>query len=111
MQSNEMNTLYDVLNTLKQRNINTEFSWQRNALYVNDKAYDPSSLQIVKTYRFEGESDPDDAAILYIIKADDGLIGYSIDAYGVNSNYDEAYDNFIRQIPIAGHDEQIAFEL
>lgn len=111
MQSNEMNTLYDVMNTLKQKNIDIEFAWQQNALYANDKAYNPASLQIVKTYRFEGESDPDDQAILYIIKTMDGLIGYNIDAYGVNSNYDQAYDNFIRQIPILGHDEQIEFEL
>lgn len=111
MQPGEMNTLYEVLNTLKQRNIDAEFLWKSDALYANDKAYDPKALQILKTYRFEGETDPDDAAILYVIKTSDGLIGYSIDAYGVNSNYDEAYDNYIRQIPIAGHDEQIAFEL
>lgn len=111
MHSNEMNTLYDVLNKLKEKKIDIEFAWKENALIANDKRYQPNELQILKTFRFEGESDPDDSAILYIINATDGLIGYSIDAYGVNSNYDEAYDNFIRQISIIGHDEQIEFEL
>ena len=34
-------------------------------------------------YRFEGESDPDDNAILYIIETNDGTKGTLVDAYGV----------------------------
>ena len=61
----------------------------------NGKFYKPEDLTIIKTYRFEGESDPSDASILYVIEANDGLIGYSIDAYGVYSNHeDDGYDDF-----------------
>jgi hypothetical protein len=42
-----------------------------------------------------------------------GLIGYSLDAYGTYSSHENelGYDNFIRQIPEAGHAEQLIFEL
>ena len=45
--------------------------------------YKPEEIQIVNFYRFEGESDPDDNAILYIIETNDGTKGPLLDAYGV----------------------------
>ncbi len=45
--------------------------------------YKPEQIQIVNFYRFEGESDPDDNAILYVIETNDGAKGTLIDAYGV----------------------------
>jgi len=70
-------------------------------------------LTIIKTFRFEGDSNPSDSSVLYIIEAKDGLIGYSIDAYGVYSNHDdeEGYDNAIRNINVEDRDEQLFFDL
>ena len=66
---------------------------------------------IIKTYRFEGDSDPSDSSILYLIEANDGLVGYSIDAYGVYSNHDDVnYDEFIRKINVSERDEQEIFK-
>jgi hypothetical protein len=45
--------------------------------------YKPEQIQIVNFFRFEGESDPDDNAILYVIETNDGTKGTLIDAYGV----------------------------
>ena len=42
---------------------------------------------ILKTYRFEGESDPAGQAIFYLLKANDGTIGHCIDAYGFYSSH------------------------
>jgi len=44
--------------------------------------YSPDQIQVVNFYRFEGESDPDDNAILYIIETADGTRGTLVDAYG-----------------------------
>ena len=75
------------------------------------KFYKPNELKIIRTYRFEGNSDPSDSSILYLLEANDGKVGYSIDAYGVYSNHDDAlYDDFIRKIPMEERDEQIIFE-
>jgi len=112
-QKDEMNTLSQVMNKLSGKGYDTEFRWSDDNFLYNDNAYKPDDLTIIKTYRFEGVSDPSDTSILYLIKTNDGNIGYSLDAYGVYSNHDdeEGYDNFIRQIPIKDNEEQLLFEL
>ncbi len=68
----------------------------------------------MKTFRFEGASKSlGYVHPLYVIRANDGMTGYSLDAYGVYSSHENegGYDNFIRQIPQSGHDEQLLFEL
>jgi hypothetical protein len=109
----EMNTLSQILNKLTVKGYDNEFRWTKEGFTFNGKYYQPEDMTIVKTYRFEGESDPSDMSILYLIKANDGVIGYSLDAYGVYSNHDdeEGYDNFIRKIPVKDNEEQLLFEL
>ncbi|MCH5718744.1 hypothetical protein [Niabella hibiscisoli] len=61
-----------------------------------DQYYHPTEVSIDDFYRFEGESDPADNAILYLISTADGSKGTLIDAYGA---YDDANaSNFIRQV-------------
>jgi len=94
--------------------MDNEFRWTKEGFHANKgKLYQPEDLKIVRTYRFEGESDPSDSSILYVIEANDGLIGYSIDAYGVYSNHEDekGYDNFIRSISIEGRGDQLTFEV
>ena len=46
-----------------------------------------------------------------LIEAENGLVGYSLDAYGAYSEHDDdGYDDFIRKIPMDERDEQIIFE-
>jgi hypothetical protein len=45
--------------------------------------YTPEQIQVVNFFRFEGQSDPDDNAILYVIETNDGTKGTLIDAYGI----------------------------
>lgn len=44
--------------------------------------YKPDQIQVINFYRFEGESDPSDNAILYVIETNDGTKGTLVDAYG-----------------------------
>ncbi|HSY61110.1 MAG TPA: hypothetical protein VK796_04495, partial [Cytophaga sp.] len=46
------------------------------------RMYKPNQVSIVDFYRFEGNSDPEDNAILYAIEAISGERGLLIDAYG-----------------------------
>lgn len=63
--------------------------------------YQPSDLTIVRSYRFEGESDPADMSILYAIETTDGKKGFLLNAYGTYSDQDaEYYDAFILDVPI-----------
>lgn len=52
----------------------------------NERIYQPEDIEVVNFYRFEGESDPDDNAILYVVKTADGLKGTVVDAYGPYSD-------------------------
>jgi hypothetical protein len=113
-QKTDMVTLSQVLEKLRQKKMDNEFRWADGTFSAGrGKNYKPEELKIVKTYRFEGESDPADSSILYIIEASDGLMGYSIDSYGVYSDHDdeEGYDNFIRKIPVDNREEQLLFEV
>jgi len=107
-----MTTLSYVIEKLRLKRKDNEFSIGPEGFTTgNGKFYKPEDLTIVKTYRFEGDSDPADASILYVIEANDGLVGYSIDAYGVYSNHDDdGYDDFIRKIKVEDRDEQQLFE-
>jgi hypothetical protein len=110
----EMTTLTAVLESLRKKTFNTEFRWSPEEFTAGKgKAYQPEELQIIKVYRFEENTDPSDTCILYIIQAQDGLTGYSLNAYGLYSNHENesGYDNFIRMIPEQDHDTQLLFEL
>lgn len=39
-------------------------------------------LNVLKYYRFEGQTNPDDSTILYVIQASNGEKGLLVDAYG-----------------------------
>lgn len=110
--TDEMTTLATVLEKLRLKKRDNEFRMTEEGFGIgNGKFYTPEDLKILRTYRFEGASDPADSSILYIIEANDGLTGYSIDAYGAYSNHeDDGYDDFIKQIPIEETDERLIFE-
>lgn len=64
---------------------------------ASDKFYIPSEVKIPNFYRFEGESDPGDNAVVYAIETNDGVRGMLVDSYG------GAYENplvsaFIREV-------------
>jgi hypothetical protein len=108
----EMTTVSEILEKLRVKKMDNEFRLTEEGFTAGKgKTYNPEDLEITKTFRFEGISDPSDMSILYIIQANDGLIGYSLDAYGMYSEHEEDYDNFIRQIPTKGHEDQLLFEL
>jgi hypothetical protein len=113
-QPNEMNTLSQILEKLRLKGKDNEITitdhGKMQALKLN-KIYSPVELTIVKTYRFEGMSDPADSSVLYITIDKDGDMGYIIDAYGTYSNHDGAsFDDFLKKIPVAHRDEQELFE-
>ena len=109
---NEMTTVTSVLEKLRIKKHDQEFRMTPEGFTPgNNKYYQPEDLKIIRTYRFEGESDPSDSSVIYVIEANDGLIGYSIDAYGVYSDHgDDGYDDFIRKVPVEEREEQQIFQ-
>jgi hypothetical protein len=108
----DMTTLTGVLEKLRIKKQDTEFRYTPEGFCSssNKRAYEPEDLTIIKTYRFEGDSNPSDSCILYLIEAKDGLIGYNIDSYGAYSNNEEGYNDFLKKIKVSGHHEQLSGE-
>lgn len=106
----EMTTSSSVLEKLRLKRQDNEFTMTPEGFTAGKgKYYNPEDLKIIKTFRFEGDSNPDDSSIIYVIEANDGLIGYSMDAYGVYTNHEASYDEFIRKVPVEDRDEQLIF--
>lgn len=112
--STDMTTMVTILEKLRKKGIDKEFRWTDKGFHLADSEeyYEPEELEIIKTYRFEGESSPSESSILYIIESKDGLIGYTIDAYGAYSNHENeaGYDDFVKEIPVVEKDERLIFE-
>jgi hypothetical protein len=50
------------------------------------RLYTPKEVKLVTSFKFEGFSDPDESAILYVIETADGVKGTLIDACGTYSD-------------------------
>lgn len=110
----EMNTLVEVLEKLRIKKMDNEFRWTPDGFTAGKgKIYTPEELQIIKVYRFEGYSDPAESSVIYIIEANDGLRGYSMNSYGTYDDHadEEGYNNFLRKIPIIDRDDQLLFQI
>jgi hypothetical protein len=51
----------------------------------NERNYSPEQIKVINLFRFEGPSNPDDNAILYVIEVEDGIKGTLVDACKVNT--------------------------
>ena len=98
-----MDSLSLVLKKLKLKGQGGEAVFNaRGNLTLNGNTYQQDEVVILRTYRFEGESDPADAAIIYVVKANDGSTGYCVDGYGIYSSHtSDLHSEFIRNAIIA----------
>lgn len=108
-----MNTLSQILEKLRLKGKDNELKISDHGKMQSKtlgKIYNPEDLTIVKTYRFEGDSDPADNSVLYLVEDQDKNIGYILDAYGIYSDNDgPSFDDFLKKIPTENRDEQELF--
>jgi len=107
----EMATLSQVMEKMRNKGYDHEFKMSdhgRMQSIESKKVFNPEDLKIVKTFRFEGESDPADSNILYLMEDTQGEKGYVLDAYGAYSSHEESgFDDFIKKIPVEDREEQM----
>jgi len=70
------------------------------------KSYYPHEIKVVNFFRFEGMSDPEDNAILFIIETKDSTKGTLVDSYGVYS--DPEIDQFMKAVENIQKDDATA---
>jgi hypothetical protein len=109
----EMNTLSQILEKLRQKGLDNELKMTDHGKMQgpgDNQIYTPEDLSIIKTYRFEGITDPGDEAVIYIVEDKEGKIGYIMDAYGVYSDQNGSdFDDFLKKIRTADRDMQELF--
>lgn len=97
----DMTTLTELMNKATQMGYVASFEpvqTDDDSLLISNgtNSYPPTAIHIPNFYRFEGASNPDDMAILYLIETSDGSKGTLVDAYGTYS--DSGVGAFIRAV-------------
>ncbi len=78
-------TVTEALNDLKKRNFILDFNLLENCLICNEEKFNIDDFEIIEFYRFEGDSDPADEAIVYAIESKTGLKGVLVSGYGISA--------------------------
>lgn len=79
-------TVSDAVNGLKKRGYTVDFNLSENCLICHGDKFDVNDFEIVEFYRFEGNSDPADEAVVYAIESNKGQKGVLVNGYGPTSN-------------------------
>lgn len=78
-------TVSEAVNKLKKRGFDLDFNLEENCLVCNEKKFDIDDFEITEVYRFEGDTDPADEAVVYAIESKDGLKGVLVSGYGISA--------------------------
>jgi hypothetical protein len=71
---------------LKERGYTLDFNLADNCIICHEGQFDPNDFEIVEVYRFEGQSDPADEAVVYAIESNKGHKGVLVNGYGISSD-------------------------
>lgn len=93
-----MDTLLEAINALNKEGFTEDFRATEDfveALGIKKK-FKPQDLVIVKSYRFEGPTDPADEMVCFAIRANDGTAGTLVMSF--NSEHSQAIET-VQKIP------------
>ena len=95
-------TLVEALNSLKKEGYKYDFNLLDNGLHCKELSLsvDTSEFQVEEIHRFEGDSNPDDSSILYVLSTNNGVKGTLLDAYGTYSG--EISPDLLAKLKIGG---------
>jgi hypothetical protein len=71
---------------LKQRGYTLDFNLSQNSLICQQDKFEPEEFEITEVYRFEGNSDPADEAVVFAIESNKGHKGVLVNGYGPSSD-------------------------
>lgn len=92
-------TVSVALNSLKERGFTTDFNIAFDKLICSETnvCLNPHEFEITEVYRFEGETNPSDEAVVYAVESKDGkLKGAFVSAYGTYA--DSLSDDMIKKL-------------
>jgi len=80
---NHYSTISEAITKLHSQGFTLDFNLANNSLITNPNKFD-SDFEIVDIYRYEGDSDPADAAVVYALQSKSGLKGILVSGYGTS---------------------------
>lgn len=89
--------LSEKMDALKSEGYDKNFLFKDGSLHIQDAddTFAPSDLTLIREFRFEGESNPDDMSILYGIEMQNGTKGVISSAYGTYA--DGGLEKFLKE--------------
>jgi len=98
MSHDRFETLSEAVNSCTKEGYTESFRTVDNFIQSTDtkKEYQPNELKIVKSFRFDGMTNPDDESAVFAIDASDGSKGTLVMSYSSAHNHDV---ELIRDIP------------
>ncbi len=93
-------TISEALSGLKKRGYTIDFNLVPAGLQAGLLASPlaPDEFEITEVHRFEGESDPDDEAVVYAIESRTGMKGVLLNGYGISA--DEVSNQLVKKLSI-----------
>ncbi len=78
-------TLSEAVNDLRNRGFTVDFNLQENCLVCNNDKFNIEDFEVAEVYRFEGNTDPADEAIVFGIESKTGVRGLLVSGYGISA--------------------------
>lgn len=82
----QYSSVAEATRNLLNKGYNLNFSIKNGELVAGQDKFDINKFQIDETYRYEGETNPSDSAVVYAISSKTGEKGILIASYGVYSD-------------------------
>ena len=97
--NNQYDNILEALAVLGKKGYNQNFSLTPSGLFcpITAQTFRSEDVKIIEFHRFEGESNMEDMAILYVIEATTSCKGVLIDAFGTYGNTE--LGEFLKKIP------------
>lgn len=78
-------TVSEAVNGLKKRGFDVDFNLEENCIVCHADKFNVNDFEIVEVYRFEGNTDPSDEAVVYGIESVSGVKGVLVSGYGISA--------------------------
>ena len=79
-------TVTEAVEGLKERGYTRDFNLRENCIICDEEKYHPEDFEIVEVYRYEGDSDPADEAVVYAVESKKGDRGVLVSGYGISAD-------------------------
>ncbi len=89
-------TVSEAVTGLRQRGFDLDFDARFDCVVCKDHKLKPEEFEITEVYRFEGNTDPADEAIVYGIESKHGLKGILVNGYGPDA--DELSNEMVKKL-------------